>query len=106
MQGFAARVANIAISSSPVALLFGADPEFQYFREPASAQGQAGFGVQAEVFVNYAITPNIDVGAGARYWQLVTQHGQTTFTGLGSSYPIDRFEQVRYGVLLQAKGKF
>ncbi len=42
VQGFAARVANIAISSSPVALLFGADPDFQYFREPASAQGNAG----------------------------------------------------------------
>lgn len=42
VQGFAARIANITISSSPVALLFGADPDFQYFREPASAQGQAG----------------------------------------------------------------
>ncbi|HEU4689203.1 MAG TPA: RHS repeat-associated core domain-containing protein [Vicinamibacterales bacterium] len=42
IQGFAARVANLAISSSPIALLFGADPDFQYFREPDSAYGRAG----------------------------------------------------------------
>jgi RHS repeat-associated protein len=42
VHGFAARVANLAISSSPVALLFGADPDFQYFREPAGDSGRAG----------------------------------------------------------------
>jgi hypothetical protein len=42
VQGFAARIANVAISSSPIALLFGADPDFQYFREPDSAAGRAG----------------------------------------------------------------
>ncbi len=31
-QGFAARVGNLTISSSPIAMLFGADPDFQYFR--------------------------------------------------------------------------
>jgi RHS repeat-associated protein len=42
IQGFAARVANLAISSSPIALLFGSDPDFQYFAEPDSAPGRAG----------------------------------------------------------------
>jgi hypothetical protein len=42
IHGFAARVANLAISSSPIALLFGADPAFQYFHEPGSAYGRAG----------------------------------------------------------------
>jgi RHS repeat-associated protein len=42
VQGFAARIANLAISSSPIALLFGADPHFQYFREPGSEYGRAG----------------------------------------------------------------
>jgi hypothetical protein len=42
VQGFAARIANLAISSSPVALLFGADPDFQYFRVPGSALGARG----------------------------------------------------------------
>ena len=41
-EGFAARVANLAISSSPIALLFGADPDFQYFREPGSDAGRLG----------------------------------------------------------------
>jgi RHS repeat-associated protein len=42
VQGFAARVANLTISSSPIALLFGADPDFQYFREPPGDMGRAG----------------------------------------------------------------
>jgi hypothetical protein len=42
VRGFAARVANLTISSSPVALLFGADPDFQYFREPAGDAGRVG----------------------------------------------------------------
>jgi len=41
-QAFAARVGNLAIGSSPIAMLFGADPDFQYFREPDSASGRAG----------------------------------------------------------------
>ena len=44
VQGFAARIANLAISSSPIAMLFGADPDFQYFREPNSDAGRMGSG--------------------------------------------------------------
>ena len=69
-------------------------------------QSSAGFGVQAEVFVNYALTPNIEIGGGLRYWQLVTQHGTALFVKSTNYYPLDRFEQTRYGVLLQVKGKF
>ncbi len=42
LQGFAARIGNLTISSSPIALLFGADPDFQYFRVPDSSAGQTG----------------------------------------------------------------
>src|SRR6185295_17900563 len=42
VQGFAARMANIGISSSPIAMLFGADPDFQYFREPDTDAGRMG----------------------------------------------------------------
>jgi hypothetical protein len=42
LQGFAARVGNLAIGSSPIAMLFGADPDFRYFREPDSTGGRAG----------------------------------------------------------------
>ena len=44
VQGFAARVGNLAISSSPIAMLFGADPDFQYFREPDTNDGRLGLG--------------------------------------------------------------
>ena len=64
------------------------------------------FGVQAEMFVNYALTPNIEIGGGLRYWQLVTHHGQALFVNFGQGFPLDRFDQTRYGVLLQVKGKF
>ena len=58
------------------------------------------------VLVNYALTPNIEIGGGLRYWQLVTQHGTALFVKSTNYYPLDRFEQTRYGVLLQVKGKF
>ncbi len=43
-QGFAARVGNLMISSSPIAILFGGDPDFQYFNEPDSDAGRTGAG--------------------------------------------------------------
>jgi RHS repeat-associated protein len=42
LQGAAARIGNIAIGSSPVAMLFGADPGFEWFTIPDSAAGRAG----------------------------------------------------------------
>jgi hypothetical protein len=93
VQGFAARIANIAISSSPVALLFGADPDFQYFHEPDSASGRAG-----------AVTGNIGylVGGAAG---IIRRHGPETVTqGISAAarsyqghgkYPgIDRFRNI------------
>lgn len=66
----------------------------------------AGFGVQTEVFVNYKLTPNIEVGGGVRYWQLVTQHGRVAAGPNFEHYPLDHFDQRRFGVLLHVKGKF
>jgi RHS repeat-associated protein len=45
IQGFAARVGNLAIHASPVALLFGSDPDFQFFGEPESDGGRLGAAV-------------------------------------------------------------
>ena len=42
LQGAAAQLANIAISSSPVTWLFGADPDFEWFAVPDSKAGRAG----------------------------------------------------------------
>jgi outer membrane protease len=66
-----------------------------------------GFGVEAEVFLNYALTPNIEIGAGARYWQLLTRSGTVRFgPNFNTAPPLRTFDQSRYGVLLQVKGKF
>jgi RHS repeat-associated protein len=42
LQGVAARLGNVLISSSPVTWLFGADPGFEWFDVPDSAAGRAG----------------------------------------------------------------
>jgi outer membrane protease len=67
----------------------------------------AGFGLQAELFVNYEVTPNIEIGAGVRYWGLMANRGNVHFgPGFDNSFPLNNFEQHRYGMLLQVKGRF
>ena len=71
------------------------------------SDGSAGYGVQAEAFVNYAVTPNIEVGAGVRYWELVTKNGTVHFgPNFANSSPLQNFDHQRFGMLLQVKGKF
>jgi hypothetical protein len=68
---------------------------------------KAGFGLQAEMFFNYAITPNLEIGAGARYWGLTARSGDVFFgPAFAGATPLKNFEQHRYGVLLQLKGTF
>jgi hypothetical protein len=65
------------------------------------------FGVEAELFVNYSITPNIEVGAGVRYWGVTANKGDVRFgPDFGNAYELNKFDQQRYGVLVHAKGKF
>jgi hypothetical protein len=42
LHGFAARLANLAISAAPVTWLFGARPDFEWFDVPDSAAGRSG----------------------------------------------------------------
>src|SRR6187402_2371622 len=37
------------------------------------------YGVEAELFVNYLVTPNIEIGAGVRYWGLASRMGDVSF---------------------------
>jgi hypothetical protein len=70
------------------------------------SKAKSGYGIQAEVFVNYALTSNWEVGAGLRYWGLVAAGGSVQFgPDFGINYDLTKFEQQRYGVLLQIKGK-
>jgi hypothetical protein len=65
------------------------------------------FGVEAEIFVNYAITPNIEVGAGVRYWGVTATKGDVRFgPDFGNAYELNKFDQQRYGVLAHVTGKF
>jgi hypothetical protein len=66
-----------------------------------------GYGAEAEVFVNYALTSHLEFGAGLRYWGLFTQLGDVEFgPSFAAGYPLTSFYQQRYGVLLQLKGTF
>jgi hypothetical protein len=65
------------------------------------------YGLEAEMFFNYALTPNIEVGAGARYWGVGSNYGGVRFgPSFGTGDPLNSFDVQRYGVLIQAKGKF
>lgn len=70
-------------------------------------QSRYAYGVEAEMFFNYAITPNIEIGGGVRYWGLVSRYGDVRF---GPTFDIkntlNNFDQERYGLLAQIKGRF
>jgi len=65
------------------------------------------FGAETEIFVNYAVTPNIEVGAGLRYWGLEAVRGGVRFGPLFTERnTLDSFSQQRYGLLAHVKGTF
>ncbi|MGH8243329.1 MAG: hypothetical protein ACRETY_08275, partial [Steroidobacteraceae bacterium] len=103
VQGFAARVANLAISSSPIALLFGADPDFQYFREPASDYGRLGSTGGNIGYLLGGAAGIIRKGGS----ELVTNAPSAiarSFQGRGNYLGIDRFKDItlKKGTILYA----
>jgi hypothetical protein len=65
------------------------------------------YGIESEVFLNYAVTPNIEVGGGLRYWGLASRDGSVRFgPNFATSNTLNNFDQQRYGVLLHVKGTF
>jgi len=68
---------------------------------------QRGTGAEAEAFLNYAVTPNFEVGIGARYWGLFSGAGSVQFgPTLGPDFALTKLSTQRYGVLFQAKATF
>jgi hypothetical protein len=66
-----------------------------------------GWGGMGEIFVNYEVTPNIEFGAGLRYWGINAYKGDVTFgPSFNHNYSLDYFDMSRYGVLAHIKGKF
>lgn len=73
----------------------------------AISTSNRGYGGSAEMFVNYAVTPNIEIGAGVRYWGLFAASGNVQFgPAFASNLPLRQFDQQRLGGLLQVKGQF
>ena len=69
--------------------------------------GRCAYGIETELFVNYALTRNIEIGAGVRYWGLFSSDGRVHFgPSFASNYSLENFDQQRYGVLAHIKGKF
>ncbi|CAL8972697.1 hypothetical protein RHODGE_RHODGE_00472 [Rhodoplanes serenus] len=71
------------------------------------SRSSQGRGVAAEVFLNYAVTPAIEIGVGGRFWGLNADTGTVAFgPSFASRFDLTKFEQQRYGLLVQAKGRF
>lgn len=71
------------------------------------ADSQYAVGGEAELMLTYAVTPGIELGVGGRYWGLTARRGEVTFgPAFATNSALNRFDQQRYGLLLQAKGKF
>ena len=75
-------------------------------RRTSSPKSKYAYGVETEVFVNYAVTPNIEIGAGVRYWGLASRDGDVRFgPTFAISDELNNFDQERYGVLAARQGQ-
>ena len=93
VQGFAARVANIAIGSSPIAMLFGADPDFEYFDVPETEAGRIGATAGAAAYFAGGFAGLLRKG-GQETVTRGTSMVARSFQG-SSKYPmVDRFKDI------------
>jgi hypothetical protein len=70
----------------------------------------SGIGTQAELFLNYFVTPQFSVGAGGRYWAMWTTSGTNCREPPAGDCPAPLQDQQvkveRYGLLLGATYSF
>ncbi len=93
----------------PYARYSNADSHFQRTDlgpVPNAFSSGHGMGVEAQSFLNYALTQSFEIGFGARYWGLFADKGTTKFKVLPGTYPVTEFDTQRAGVLAQAKYRF
>lgn len=71
------------------------------------SKSKYAYGLETELFVDYAVMPNIEIGAGVRYWGLASRIGGVRF---GPTFAVtdqlSNFDQERFGVLAHVKGRF
>lgn len=69
-----------------------------------------GIGTQAELFLDYYLTPQFSLGAGGRYWAMWTTSGTACRLPPDGACPVPlqnaQLKTERYGLLLQAAYKF
>lgn len=66
-----------------------------------------GRGVQLEAILSYALTPNLDIGVGGRYWATwAIDEAYTNAFGMACPCPTLPMRQERYGLFVQASYKF
>jgi hypothetical protein len=69
--------------------------------------GWRGVGAEAEAMINYKVLPHFDIGAGFRYWGIVSNSGSVEFgPSFTPDFALSKFSTQRYGMLLQAKATF
>ena len=73
---------------------------------PNGYQRGSARGVEAEAFLRYAVTDRFRLGIGGRYWGLFSYEGESVFRQAQRTFPGTRFDQQRYGLLLEAKYRF
>lgn len=67
---------------------------------PMAENGQ-GYGAQVETSLSYRLTDNFSIGAGGRFWYLVTTGAKTRFPGEANASPLI-FRSERWGGFVQA----
>ncbi len=93
LQGAAARLGNIAISSSPVTWLFGANPDFEWFDVPDSAAGQAG-AMAGNIGYFIGGAAGIVRNGGSDLLRAAPSQIARSFQGFGKYPGIDRFKDI------------
>jgi hypothetical protein len=101
LQGTAARLGNLLISSSPVTWLFGADPGFEWFDVPDNAAGRAGATLGNVGYFLGGVAGIVRSG-GARIAEGSASAFARTRQGLGRYPGVDRFRDItlRKGTVL------
>ena len=74
-------------------------------RTLVSPEDGHGRGAQLDLTISYAITDQLSLGVGARYWTMATTHGDTDFGGTGTIIP-QKFAAEQAALLLQGSYKF
>jgi opacity protein-like surface antigen len=74
-------------------------------RALVSPEDGHGHGAQLDLTISYAVTDQLNLGVGARYWTMATTTGETNFGGLGIIIP-QKFAVEQAAVMLQGSYKF